>query len=367
MKIEYYIFSLLVVVFTGCTSNKKNDIKCEVINDTISYTTLVGTNLSNDSTLWGMKVDFVINGRLFIQELSNDKLYGVYNVAGDKLIKEGSFLTKGNGPFEVVHPDLWGNENDSVLYISNYLGTVKEIFIMKVSDIYKKDCWRTIEFPDPQKSLFFPSVLMINDSICVVAGSELNSKSVLSRVDIKTGEISEIAGYAFPGFNLPSDIKVVEHMIYCDAQLLKHPTENKFVYGCKLGRYAEILELDADNRKLNRKIPLFSILPEYESINHQKKIKDNCLGGLIIRVTNNRIYCLQLPYTRKEERENPLYKGKPSYYADEIYIFDWEGKLLNKYRLDEPICNYGVDGVNDVIYGTTLNGEDFVVRRFPLR
>ncbi len=31
-------------------------------------------------------------------------------------------------------------------------------------------------------------------------------------------------------------------------------------------------------------------------------------------------------------------------------------------RLDQPICNFGVDGTKNILYGTTLDGEDFVVK-----
>ena len=86
-----------------------------------------------------MKIDFVKDGHLFIQELSNDLLYGVYRIEDDSLIKEGGFLTKGEGPFEVVHPDLWGNEDDSFVHVSNYAGIIKEIYSIKMADIYHKE------------------------------------------------------------------------------------------------------------------------------------------------------------------------------------------------------------------------------------
>ena len=360
---NYIYYLLLLALSISCTANKKGIDKTEKQTDQLVYTHVSGENLKNDSTLWGMKIDFVKDGHLFIQELSNDLLYGVYRIEDDSLIKEGGFLTKGEGPFEVVHPDLWGNEDDSVFYVSNYAGIIKEIYSIKMADIYHKEKWNIIPFPDSQGCLFYPSIAIMNDSICVVSGSKLSSVNILSYVNLQTGEISDL-DFPFPGFVLPSDFKTAEHMIYCDAQLLKHPSQNKLLYVCRLGRYVKIVEIE--NRQISRQISLYSILPQYEVVNGDRKIKDDCLGGIVAKVTNDRIYCLVLPYTRKEENEQPFYKGMPNYFADELVVFDWNGNIIEAYRLDQPICNFGVDGTKNILYGTTLDGEDFVVRKYNL-
>ena len=240
---NYIYYLLLLALSISCTANKKGIDKTEKQTDQLVYTHVSGENLKSDSTLWGMKIDFVKDGHLFIQELSNDLLYGVYRIEDDSLIKEGGFLTKGEGPFEVVHPDLWGNEDDSVFYVSNYAGIIKEIYSIKMADIYHKEKWNIIPFPDSQGCLFYPSIAIMNDSICVVSGSKLSSVNILSYVNLQTGEISDL-DFPFPGFVLPSDFKTAEHMIYCDAQLLKHPSQNKLLYVCRLGRYVKIVEIE---------------------------------------------------------------------------------------------------------------------------
>lgn len=226
---NYIYYLLLLALSISCTANKKGIDKTEKQTDQLVYTHVSGENLKSDSTLWGMKIDFVKDGHLFIQELSNDLLYGVYRIEDDSLIKEGGFLTKGEGPFEVVHPDLWGNEDDSVFYVSNYAGIIKEIYSIKMADIYHKEKWNIIPFPGFSRCLFYPSIAIMNDSICVVSGSKLSSVNILSYVNLQTGEISDL-DFPFPGFVLPSDFKTAEHMIYCDAQLLKHPSQNKLLY-----------------------------------------------------------------------------------------------------------------------------------------
>ena len=59
----------------------------------------------------------------------------------------------------------------------------------------------------------------------------------------------------------------------------------------------------------------------------------------------------------KKKNEQPFYKGMPNYFADELVVFDWNGNIIEAYRLDQPICNFGVDGTKNILYGTTLDGR----------
>ena len=70
----------------------------------------------------------------------------------------------------------------------------------------------------------------MNDTLCFIVGSGLYSDNILSVIDFKLGTTEEVDEFKFPGFNSPSELKVAKHMVYCDAELLKHPTENKIVY-----------------------------------------------------------------------------------------------------------------------------------------
>lgn len=48
-------------------------------------------------------------------------------------------------------------------------------------------------------------------------------------------------------------------------------------------------------------------------------------------------------------------------------MYDWDGNLINAYRLDVPIVSFGVTNDDSVLYGTTLDEEDFVVRKYNLK
>lgn len=170
--------------------------------------------------------------------------------------------------------------------------------------------------------------------------------------------------FSFPTFSSPTDLKVADHLVYGNASLAKHPLLSKLVYTCRYGRFVEILE--TNGAQITKRIPIFNKYPIYKVKGSNFKTEDNCLQGAVTQVTKNRIYCLLTPYTKKEAKENTTYKGMPNYYSDELHVFDWDGKLIKTYQLDMPICSFCVDETDSILLGSTLQGEDFAVRKYKL-
>ena len=56
---NYIYYLLLLALSISCTANKKGIDKTEKQTDQLVYTHVSGENLKSDSTLWGMKIDFV--------------------------------------------------------------------------------------------------------------------------------------------------------------------------------------------------------------------------------------------------------------------------------------------------------------------
>lgn len=353
---------LLVLVLASCSSNKAKHQEQGSEADSLSFVSLAGETLSCDSTLWGLSLDMIGEHRLLVEELSSPLLYGIYDIREDKLVKEGSLLRKGNGPHEVSSPEY--QCTDSTFLIANYSGTLRTIYRMKHHDLFHEEDWETIKFPTDHGYLLFPYFVMLNDSLCVMTGSKPDSDKILTYVNLKSGAMGEL-DFSFPGFHLSTDLKTAEHLVYCDAQLAKHPSDEKFVYTCRLGRYVEIIEMCGS--EIVRQTSLFDIHPLYKVDGHRRIIEDECLQGAVTKVTENRIYCLITPYTQQEAMEKETYKGYPNYFSDELYVFDWSGKQVGAYRLDVPVCSFCVDETDSTIYASTLDEEDFIVRKFRLK
>ncbi len=351
------IVLMWLLVCVACTSQPNRVTEGETSSATsIKEVGLKGTCLAADSILWGMKIDYACNDRLFIQELANTEQYGIYKVNRDRLQKEGSFLKKGDGPYEVLHPDLWGHVQDSAFYVSNFPGRLDRIYRISMKDVLNKAKWKLVRFPDPKKGmLLFPSIAIMNDSCCVVTGSDVNSESILSYVNLESEEFTEL-NFKFPGFRTAKDHCVMEHLVYCDAQILKHPSQDKLLYACRSGRYMHILEMK--DKSIERIIPLFSQEPSYEMSSKYKKLKEDSYRGIIAKVTEDFVYGLVIPYTKKEAKTNKLYKSLPNYFSDQLYVFDWDGNLIKKYLLDRPVCSFEVDEAKGALYATSYDSSN---------
>ena len=128
---------------------------------------------------------------------------------------------------------------------------------MNVEKIYHKDLWETIHAPDAGEHLLFPSVAMMNDTLCFIVGSGLYSDNILSVIDFKLGTTEEVDEFKFPGFNSPSELKVAKHMVYCDAELLKHPTQTIHQFdNRRASLYASIRKQIEEGRQIYIVYPL---------------------------------------------------------------------------------------------------------------
>lgn len=363
------IYFLLFTVFCiSCTSQVKKG-NHDQAGDPVGIVPLSGEFLSCDSLIWNPGIEVAYHDYIILRS-SGEYLYDVFKISDDRLVKEGSFLKRGSGPFEMAHSDMFKEDRHNKLYVSDYNGGIEKIYAIPLDDIYNlydTSQWKVIHFPAYSKHLFFPSIAMLNDSIWVLPGGEINAHNIISSVDIENGEIHAL-DFDFPDarFKTPGQRNITEQMVYSDATLLKHPSLDKLLYSCSSGRYAEILSVY--NGDIEKRIPLFKEYPRYESKDGvNKHFKDECLRGMITRVTENKIFCLLVPLTKKDARTDVLYKGYPNYYCDELFVFDWKGTLLHRFILDMPVCSFVTNEQGNVIYATTVDSEgEYVIRKYSI-
>ena len=84
-----------------------------------------------------------------------------------------------------------------------------------------------------------------------------------------------------------------------------------------------------------------------------------------IYVSNNILH-INTKEPTKESIENKEYKGLPNYFGDNLYIFDWNGQLIDSYLLDIPVCSFCVDSSNKYIIASSIDGESFILKKYNL-
>ncbi len=366
-----YISILYVFLFISCMPQKKQTEveSLEDISD-IPFTEIDGKQFICDSVIWGLDMETLVNNEfIIIRNTRSDYCYDIYRIDNEHLIKENSFLKRGNGPREAVQSYLFKEENKNMIYLLDFQGKIKKTYGVSLSDInnvYNTDNWEITDFPTFDQSILFTSPIAVNDSIWIFPGGRTDSNHILSKINRKTMKISPL-NFTFPEFNLKTDKTIAQLLIYGDAHLLKHPSQNKLLYACKVGRYAEIISLGSDAQIQSHK-PIFKVLPEYTiSKDYKRHFKDNCLRGMKVCVTEKFIYCLPVLLTKKDLRKNKRYNNFPNNFSDEIYVFDWEGVLKSKYKLDTPVVTITVDEKDSYLYAGTMDESgEFVIRYYNI-
>lgn len=364
-----YTFFILLLCCLGSCSLKNSDSKASLDKDSTPETSISGEFLTCDSILWTLGIEAMWNNYLIVKG-AGEYIYDVFSLSDKSLKKEGSFLKKGNGPFEMLHSDLFKDVARQQLYVSNFNGGIQHVYAISLDRpdrLYDTSSWEPIPFPDYPNHLLFPAMVILNDSTWVLPGSEINADNILSSINMKTGELHKL-NFKFPTAHLktPYQRKIADQMIYSDATLQKHPTQDKIVYSSTSGRYAEILSFT--NGEIVHSTSLCRELPLYESKDGvDRHFKDGCLRGMITRVTEQYIFCLFIPLTKKEVRDNISYKGFPNYFSDELIVFDWDGHLISRLRLDMPVCSFVVDEAGNAMYAATLDdAQECVIRKYQL-
>lgn len=314
-----------------------------------------------------------MSDKYFLIHGYGDSFYNVFewDAPQNRLKKIGGFLKKGRGPTEMISPTVNVDKERKKIYILDFNGIISKLIIIpydKIEHIFDKEKWTEISFLGMSTGLLFPSFVAADDTSIIVLGSSPTSDNLLSIINLSNMSTKEIP-YTFPGtsFEQTNRMNVLKHLVYgTNALIKKRPNENDFLYACSHGKFAEIMTI-RDNEVVNH-VNLSNIIPKYTSKDNANPIySDNCLQGYTAYVTSNSIYLLDLPLTKEDINKGNNYKGYPFYYADKLLVYNWDGKLVNTYLLDTPICTFVVDEKDTILIGMTIDKNgDTLVKKYVL-
>lgn len=73
------------------------------------------------------------------------------------------------------------------------------------------------------------------------------------------------------------------------------------------------------------------------------------------------------PLRNKDFIDKNDYKGYPTYYNNELYVFNWEGDFVKSYTLDKLIANFVVPEDDSYVLGSTIDSNnDYKIMKFTL-
>ncbi|WP_158712912.1 BF3164 family lipoprotein [Parabacteroides pacaensis] len=362
-----YYYILFIFTCLSCSFNEKKSAleKLKEVNNI----EVNGSVLQNDSIIWSSQLVDLIDNRLIIQNFSTDYAFSVFHIENDKVIKENDLIQNGNGPYEMIYPVYFADKAAQCIYFYDVNGVkinMYKIDIYPFSNLYQKQNWHNINIPSP-KNYFWSTngaFATMRDSSCILLGGSLFKTNMLSLVTPDKRIID--TDIIFPKDKCDAE-PIIKRQVYNNGGIKKKATGNQFLYYCLSGNYAEIISFD-DANKVTRKV-IVNDLPIYtitkDGINPIGT--DTNLRGLKAYTTNNYIYIMPYPLRRKDFIGKDDYKGYPTYYNNELYVFNWNGDFVKSYTFDKLIDTFVVPEDDSCIFGVTIDSNnDYRIIKFIL-
>lgn len=312
-------------------------------------------SLFNGSYLYGMNDDYII-----MRSYDRDSLIYVSKIVGDTLKTNHSFLSKGQGPYDVnlISVDV----GDSLLTILDIRGG--KAFLVDYRIRQKKEDWGKIYLSSKIKEKFTfgtSDVVWVDSVSFLFLGGQINSKNILSVYNTITGDVSPINYWPNDSFEGETIIKQMVYM--SNSSLFCNKRMNRFLYKSGNGQLLELFDLVGKNFKTIGYI--CDEFPKYrladDGLNY-KLLYPNEKNYEIIKVSANEsfIYVMSTPGIPHME-----YKNFPFYYGDFISVYDWDGNKIKEFKTDIPFCTFVVDSNNKYLYTSTIDdesGDDIIIR-----
>lgn len=328
-----YALFLILSALVSCTTPIKN-IAFEKIEDRkaiVLQETFISVPLEMD-----IKGDIV-----YISDFRGDSLLWCYNIATPNL--EGKMLPRGEGPGEFLSP-IQFIISDSTIFVHNRWHFTAQNY-----------SYDSINYSlDPLSSLIhFPTdidmVYLLSDDTYVASGRFPNCRFVILN---KNGTVISQCG-DYPNYNKgEKDIPNFPKFMFHQSIFGFHKKKKRLT--AVTSHVLELWDYNRDSLFLQKRILLSPYAYQYNIGDESASaVADDDVETGVKRIytTENYIYVLYDPNTTK------MYYDKEAHLNNEIWIFDWEGKPVEKMRINNKLICFCVDEVKGKIY-CILNAPD---------
>ncbi len=368
---SYFSFIALLVLLCGCGRKVERGVNASVITET----QLRGEVIKSGDHLLEGYILSATQEDLIIAETKEDLMLRRYHVANDSLTLKEAVFSRGMGPLEMpALPPPYYDPHQERLYVYD-ANMRKELAVDIGTDSMRIYSSSLIGID----SLIINSYAPLSATSVVVAyvapRADAASSAIIGKVDHDLNIFTPVVGAGRP----ETHQYTFDEAVYYAGQsnLLSQPGGDKVLYWLGIGEYAEIFEID-NQQAVNKKI-LLNEYPYFEIGDNMRPrgVKDEVKTGLYgVFVTPNRIY-LSLPRAtigdaraEKKGSLNPKFEGpaKSRSYADQIYVYDWDGNPVGNLKLDRGITLFAVDQDDSVIFAMSED-DDYnpIIIRCPLK
>lgn len=342
MNKKFFIVLLIAysLAYTSCSVNNKN----------INYEDLpviTGSIIKYSQNAGDIGIVYSNDNVMYISHYKSSPLLSKFEISKENLIHKGDYIYVGKGPKEIQSLTLNSVSSDNTKIIFNDPNLRKTITFICDNDSIVE----SVEYMGMRShsgidilrlAVGHPQGTLVT-YVCPNKTEDEGFVGFISKSDSTLHPILNIGKNEIQNLTVPNKM-------YCatNSQVFVQPNGNKCLFVSNIGQFAEIFEIK-DYRATNKAI-LVDNVPNY-SLNDYGRIAwadDDLKYGFRVSVTSDRIYLAPYRMTYSERKDglksNPKYSAvaQGPEFVDEIWEFDWNGKLLRKLRLNSGISSFKV-------------------------
>lgn len=327
---KYILIILACFTFFSC-SEKKELLVNEVC--------LTGSTINIDSSNV-IKYPWIIMGEKVISmKIFGNRDWYISSLKNNELGKSEHLFNVGNGHNEFKYLKFAkGNNNTLFLFDAIFrpfsmtvIPNVKSIDDLKNSSKWKKYNLKDMEPIYTLGRNFYP----MSDStilMCATPDRFPGPGYLMSIIDYKNKTCQPLDFWPDDGIKIDSLIKC---QVYAYESKIYGNGKGHYLYLCDRERYSFIFSIDGN--KVNVVKDLYTTYSKYTTKNHIDPIKERVrTEGLACDTNDDYIYLLLTDTDRTGEKVDiDEFNRRPRYlYGNTIEIYDWNGKLLKRLKLD---------------------------------
>ena len=326
---KYALIFLLAFVTISCSD--KNDVSVEELQ-------LSGTAINIDPSSIFRQPQLLIGDNVITMETFGKKDGQVGFLKDNKLGKTESLYEVGKGHNEFTYIKYAKGIDKSLLLLD---GTIR-LFSMTVipdaksiDDLKNRSNWKKYNLKNmesvlAQGSNFYP---LSDSTILMCATPDKYFGHVISIIDYKNQTCQPLDFW-------PDDGIEIDSLVKCRVY-----TGNSEIYGNGKGRYLYNLFNDGlytfifsiDKNKINVVKDLYTTYPKYRTKNHVDIIRESIIPERVTCATSDKyIYLMHIDSDREGNKiDMANYKrNHQTLHANTIDMYDWDGNLLKRLKLD---------------------------------
>ena len=349
-KISKFIIYSFLGIITSCNTNSDNMVDAVSIN---------GQRIKLDTTYNAMVTKCFIGDIFISQEIFGNRGYYGGIIKNNESYKPTIVFKTGHGHNE-FNSLVFGKREDGSLLLFDIPSRPGSITVISETDsienIKDESKWEKFDLTNlPSFRYTGDNIYSISDSTILVTGAPWDKIGhIFSIIDYKNQKVLPLKYWPDDGVKIDS---LVKHSVYADYGSVFGNGSGRYMYQCGRERYAFIFVIDGD--KVNVIKELYSVYSDYTTDDGQNyKTKSRNAEELMSTTDNNHIYILLKEFDKEGKK---MKEWHPTIYGNIIEMYDWNGNIQRKIRLDHYGQRIMLSEDNKKLYLLTddFDGDNF--------